>query len=147
MEKLEFRTVIASSRQKAWETMLNPKTYKEWVGAAWPGSTYQGEWKEGEDIRFVGDDSSGTLAHLVEYRPYDYILAEHVAVLKQGVEDRDSDEAKGWIGTMESYKFTEQNGQTELTVIIETNPEWASMFSDGWPKALAKLKEICERTN
>src|SRR3712207_8485703 len=46
---------------------------------------------------------------------------------------RSSDVAKGWIGTTESYTFTERNGKTTLTVEINTNPEWASMFNDGWP--------------
>jgi hypothetical protein len=61
------------------------------------------------------------------------------------VEDRDSEVAKGWIGTTESYNFTEQNGVTTLTIELTINPEWEKMFSDSWPKALAKLKEVCER--
>jgi hypothetical protein len=29
-------------------------------------------------------------------------------------------------------------------VEINIYPDWEKMFSDGWPKALAKLKEIYE---
>jgi hypothetical protein len=60
--------------------------------------------------------------------------------------DRNSPEAKGWIGTTEEYTFTEKNGKTELKVTVNTTPEWESMFNDGWPDALKKLKEICERS-
>jgi hypothetical protein len=83
---------------------------------------------------------------LIEHKPYDYSFAKHIAVLNPGgIEDRDSDVAKGWIGTTESYSFTEQNDVTELKIELTINPEWEKMFSDGWPKALAKLKEICEQ--
>jgi uncharacterized protein YndB with AHSA1/START domain len=146
MKKIEFKTTIAATKKKVWETMLHPITYKEWVNAAWPGSFFKGEWKEGENLRFISEDGSGTLVTLIEHKPYDYSFAKHIAVLNPGgIEDRDSNVAKGWIGTTESYSFTEQNGVTTLKVELTINPEWEKMFSDGWPKALAKLKEICER--
>ncbi len=148
MKNLEFKISIAGSKQKVWETMLSPATYREWVNAAWPDSFFEGEWKEGNNLRFISADGSGTLATLIEHRPYDYSFAKHIAVLQPGgIEDRDSDVAKGWIGTTESYTFTENDNTTELKVVLTINPEWEKMFSDGWPKALAKLKEICERVH
>jgi hypothetical protein len=132
MKKLEFKIEIAASRKKVEDTMLDPTTYKEWVNAGWPGADYQGIWKQGEDIRFISPGQGGTLAKLVEFKPYEYILAKHIAVINNdGSEDRDSDLAKGWIGSTESYTFTEKNGNTKLTVEINTNPEWESMFSEG----------------
>jgi hypothetical protein len=82
----------------------------------------------------------------VEVKPYERLLARHVAILLPGgKQDRTSDEAKGWIGITEEYRFAEQNGITTLTVLIETNPAWRSMFDDGWPAALEELKKITER--
>jgi hypothetical protein len=145
MKHLEFKTQIGAGKKKVWETMLQPETYKEWVSVSWPGSTYQGKWKKGENIRFVSPGQGGTMATLLEEKPYDSILAKHVAVINpDGSEDRNSDVAKGWIGTLERYTFKENKGTTDLTVEIETTPEWEGMFNDGWPNALAKLKEMCE---
>ena len=125
--------------------MLSPETYKEWVKNSWPGSYFEGNWKKGEDMRFISPGQGGTKATLVENKPYEFIFAEHVAVINSdGSEDRTSDIAKGWIGTTESYTFTETNGKTELKVEITTNPDWEKMFANDWPKALATLKEICE---
>jgi hypothetical protein len=146
MKHLEFKIQIAANKKQVWDTMLHPETYEEWVSASWPGSTYEGKWVKGENLRFISSSGEGTLATLVEQEPYEDILAEHVAVIKaDGSEDRDSDVAKGWIGTTERYTFKERNGKTDLTVAIETSPEWETMFNEGWPDALAKLKEICER--
>jgi len=145
MKKLEFKIDIAASRQKVWDTMLSPETYKDWVKAAWPGSYYEGSWKKGENVRFISPGQGRTLATLVECKPYEFILAKHIAVINSnGTEDRDSDAAKGWIGTTHSYAFTESNGITELKTEMNVNPQWEKMFSGDWPKALARLKEICE---
>lgn len=146
MKKLEFNIDIAASKQKVWDTMLSKETYQEWAGVSWPGSTFEGKWEQGENLRFGSPGQGGTMATLVEHRPYEYTLAEHVAVLNpDGSEDRDSEIAKGWIGSTESYTFTEKNGVTNLKVEINTPPAWSDMFEDGWPKALAKLKEISEK--
>jgi uncharacterized protein YndB with AHSA1/START domain len=146
MEHLEYKIEISASAKKVWETMLQKETYKQWVAKSWPDSFYEGTWKKGEKIRFIGSEGSGTLAELVEVKPYEKILARHIAILLPGgVEDRTSDMAKGWIGITEGYKFAEHLGKTTLTVSIETSPAWRKMFDDGWPAALEELKRIVER--
>ena len=145
MKKLEFKIDIAASRKKVWDTMLNPETYKEWVNISWPGSYYAGSWEQGEKLRLISPGGGGTLTTIVELRPSEFILANHIAVINpDGTEDRNSEFAKSWIDTIESYTFTENNGETMLNVGIDTTPEWRKMFTDGWPNALLKLKEICE---
>lgn len=146
MEKLKFSIAIACDKQKVWDTMLQPETYKEWVGASWPDSSYKGQWVENADIRFICEDGSGTLAHIESLVPYQYILAKHVAILNAGgVEDRDSEFAKNWIGITESYTYNAMPEGTELVIEIQTQPEWKAMFVEGWPNALAKLKTMCEQ--
>ncbi len=145
MERLTYQITISAAARKVWETMLGKETYEQWVAKAWPGSTYKGKWGQGDQIRFVGADGSGTLAEIVEAKPYESLLATHIAVLgKDGVEDRSSDIAKGWVGTTEGYKFEERNGKTTLTVTIETSSPWKDMFDEGWPVALQDLKALTE---
>jgi len=145
MERLTYQITISASARKVWETMLEKSTYEQWTAKAWPGSSYKGKWEQGEQISFGGDDGSGTLAEIVEAKPYESLLAKHIAVLgKGGVEDRSSDIAKGWVGTMEGYRFEERDGKTTLTVTIETSSPWKDMFDEGWPVALQDLKELTE---
>ena len=146
MNKLTFKKTIQAPKQKVWDIMLTHGTYEEWSGAGWEGSTYEGEWKQGENIRFISPSGEGTLVRIVELKPAQLIRAEHIAVLKKGGEkDRTSEAAKTWIGSKEDYFFNDINGITELTVEIFSNPEWEKMFTDGWPAALDKLKELCEQ--
>ena len=145
MNELRFNAEIFAPKKKVWDTMLNLDTYKEWTNAAWPGSTFEGQWKKGSDIRFVGADSSGTLATIIDLEPYQRVVAKHIAILlKGGAEDRTSDDAKRWVGTTERYDFDESNGTTTLNLTIKITPEWEQMMKEGWPLALNKLKEITE---
>ena len=145
MKKLEFKIDIAADPKKVWDIMLSPETYKRWVSKSWPGSYFEGVWKKGESLRFLSPGQGGTLASIVELNPYEFVRAEHIAVIyKDGSEDRSSDIAKGWIGTTESYMFTKNDGKTKLKVEMMVNPEWEQEFNKGWPTALAELKKICE---
>lgn len=146
MEHLEYKVVISAPAKKVWDTMLQEETYRQWVAKSWPNSYYEGKWAKGEKVRFIGPDGAGTLAEIVEFKPYEKVLARHIAVLGQGgVEDRTSEVAKGWIGITEAYRFDERQGETTVTVSIETTSEWRGMFDEGWPGALQELKKISER--
>ena len=147
MKKLEFKIDINANAKKVWDTFLNPETFKEIVGASYPGSYYKGQWKKGENVKFLSAKEGGTLAHIEDLRPFEYILVKHVAVInKDGSEDRSSEQAKGWVGSTEEYNFIPKDGHTELKIVVNTTPEWEKMFADGWPNNLKKLKEICEKT-
>lgn len=146
MKKLEYQISINASPKHVWETMLAPDTYREWVAGSWPDSFYEGRWAQGEEVRFIGESGAGTLVRINTYQPYHLIEAEHIAILLAGGErDTTSDMAQNWIGTTENYHFEATDGGTLLTVTMGINPEWEKMFNDGWPKALAQLKAVCER--
>lgn len=145
MKQLTYRASIAAPAKTVWDTIIGPESYKEWTGAAWPNSKYEGEWKLNAKLKFTGPDGSGTLALLTEFKPYELIVAKHIAILLPGgVEDTASDMAKTWIGAIEQYAFTETNGVTEMVVTMSIGADWEDMFNKDWPIALAKLKEICE---
>src|ERR687891_1978370 len=146
MKKFRYSIDIRAPREEVWRFMLDKETYRTWVNAAWPGSYYEGEWKHGGSIRFIGADGSGTKATLVKQVPNEHLSIKHIAVLEKGDrEDTTSESAKSWIGTMEQYIFTEKDGVTTLTVDIETSPDWEKMFNEGWPVALQSLKAMTER--
>lgn len=145
MKNLTYNISIAASPQKVWDTMTGQQTYKEWTNAAWPGSDFKGDWKQGENIHFAGQDGTGTLATVTTADHYSKILLTHIALLQPGsVEDTESEWAKKWIGSTEGYTFTDKNGTTELTIDMYVFEEWEDMFNKDWPVALESLKELCE---
>ncbi len=51
-----------------------------------------------------------------------------------------------WSGqAYENYTLTPVDGGTRVDVEVDSDATYAEMFTELWPKALAKLKEIAER--
>jgi hypothetical protein len=146
MKNLKFEIDINADVRKVWSTMLERNTYEQWVRNAWPGSSYQGEFKKDNEVSFVGDDGSGTLAKITEYKPFETVKATHIAMLGPGGQrDTTSDMAKEWVGIEEQYFFAKKNDSTRLVIEMKNIPsEFEQMFADTWPVALKDLKDLCE---
>jgi hypothetical protein len=70
---------------------------------------------------------------------------EHLGVVKNGVEDTESDSVKGWAGAKENYRLTDINGKTKLLVDMDSTDEFKDYFLKTWPVALDKVKELSEK--
>lgn len=154
-EALHFEITINAPVKKVWDTMLEDKTYREWTAAFNPGSYYKGDWSKGSKILFLGPNpdgqgEGGMVSKVAENKPYEYISIEHVGIVVNGVEDTTSEEAKKWAPMFENYTFAGQGEKTELKIDLEakdseTAKVMKEMFEGMWPKALEKLKELCEK--
>ena len=106
MEKRTYTIDINADKSHVWNTMLEPGKYEAWVKAFSANSQFIGEWKQGATVRFVDPALGGTKAVLEIFEPYETIVAKHHALItKEGEEDRESEEAQQWIGTLEKYFF------------------------------------------
>lgn len=142
-----YSIVISAPREKVWKTMLEPETYVQWTNVSWPGSRYEGTWAAGETLKFVGETGGGTKAILRDYRENEFALAEHIAILEDGgTEDTESAGAKSWIGSREVYFLREKDGKTVLDTLMYLKPAWKDMFTEDWPKAMKKIKELSENS-
>lgn len=147
MEKITFSTIINASREKVWNTMLEKDTYQKWTVPFHEGSTYDGNWEEGSEIKFIGPSEDGSLsgmyAVIAVNRPHEFILIKHLGELKNG-EKNPWPVVKGQEG-YENYTFKDVEDGTEVLVELTVPAEWKDMFNNMWPKSLAILKEISEK--
>jgi hypothetical protein len=148
MDKLKFSIDINAPKEKVWNTMLDDKTYRIWTEEFTPGSHYVGNWSKGSKILFLGPGNDGKIGGMVsrikDNRLYEFISIEHLGEVLDGIEDTTSDRVKIWAGALENYTFIDKNGKTELVVEMDINEEFKEMFEGMWPKALQKLKSLCE---
>lgn len=118
--------------------MLEKETYEEWTTEFSEGSTYNGSWDEGETIKFTDPDGNGMVAEIAESRPSEFVSIKHLAMIM-------GDETTQFeTPAFENYTFTATDGGTKLLVELEGMDEYKEMFQEMWPRALKKLKEICE---
>jgi hypothetical protein len=144
MKKMHFETTIDAPRQDVWDTMLQPETYRRWTSAFMEGSYYEGSWEKGEHIRFLGPDGSGMTAVIEDSKPSEFVSIKHVGVIRDGVEDTESEEARKWAPAYEEYRLSEVGNSTRVEVDLDVTPDFEQMMADTWPLALGKLKEITE---
>lgn len=150
MEKLHFSIIINAPKEKVWHTMLDDKPYREWTKAFSPGGYYRGDWTQGSKILFLGPDpetgkEAGMVSRIAENKPYEFISIEHLGIVKEGIEDTTSEEARKWSPAFENYTFREKDGGTEVLVDMDIAEEQKEEFSNMWSKALEKLKELAEK--
>ena len=144
MNTLQFSIIINSPKEKVWSTMLEQETFKVWTEAFAEGSYYEGFWNKGERIKFLAPDGDGMTSIIAEIKPFEFISIKHLCIIKDGVEDTESPESKSWAAAFENYTFQERDGATELKVDADVPPEFKDYMNSAWPKALARVKGICE---
>ncbi|MFT3946432.1 MAG: SRPBCC domain-containing protein [Agriterribacter sp.] len=151
MKKLQYTIDINASAEKVYNTMLginNIKNYEQWTAEFNPTSTYEGNWKKGSKMYFVGTGEDGKRGGMVseieENIPSKFVSIRHYGLLQDDKEITTGTEVEKWAGGHENYSYEEKSGITTVTVDIDTTEDFVDYFNTTYPKALAKLKEICE---
>jgi uncharacterized protein YndB with AHSA1/START domain len=148
LEVLHFEISINSSTDKIYKTLITEDTYREWTSVFNPSSYYIGDWKKGSKIVFLGTDKDGNIGGMVsrikENITDKFLSIEHLGIVKNGIEITSGSEVEGWKGSLENYTLKPNDGRSLLAIDIDSNQEFRSYFLETWPKALEKLKSICE---
>lgn len=153
METLQFKKEINASADKVYKTMIGKETFKQWTAVFNPssdvegGGDVEGSWEKGSKILFVGTNEEGKREGMVGYirenTPNRHISIEYIGILDGENELTEGPVAEEWQG-FENYTFESLGGTTTVTVDIDVNDQMLEYFRITYPKALDKLKEICE---
>jgi uncharacterized protein YndB with AHSA1/START domain len=148
VNRLQFEIEIHAPVEKVFNTMLGEKTYEAWTAVFNPTSRYEGTWEKGTKILFLGSDEKGNEGGMVsrirDNVPNKFISIEHIGVLENGKERTTGADVEQWAGALENYTFIDKQGKTVVHVDLDINDQYKDYFEDLWPRALKKLKELCE---
>jgi hypothetical protein len=151
MKKLQFKIVINALVNKVFDLMLgisNKSTYEQWTALFNPTPTYEGNWEKGSKMLFIGIDEQGEkggmVSEIVDNKPNQFISIRHYGLVKGTEEITDGPEVEKWANGFENYTFSENDGKSIVAVDIDFTEEFADYMNGVYPKALSKLKEICE---
>ena len=152
MEKIKFNVSINAPSSMVYDVMLGiskKSTYEEWTALFNPTSTFEGSWNKGSKILFVGVDDKGQkggmVSKIVENTPNQFVSIQHYGLIKEGEEITEGPEVEKWANGFENYLFEESNKTTVVTVELDTTEDFVDYMNKIYPKALSKLKEICEK--
>ena len=129
--------------------MNNKSTYEQWTSLFNPTSSYEGSWDKGSKILFVGVDEKGErggmVSRIAENKANRFVSIQHYGLVKANEEITEGPEVEKWANGFENYTFEENNGITNVTVDLDTTEEFVDYMNENYPKALNKLKELCEK--
>jgi hypothetical protein len=144
---MQFNTTINAPREKVWQSLWEDSNYRDWTSPFSEGSRAETDWKKGSKVLFLDGKGSGMVSKIEENIPNQFMGIKHLGIVKDGVEDLESDEVKQWAGSYENYTLTDNNGQTHLRVDMggaDIPAEFEEYFKNTWPVALERLKKIAE---
>jgi hypothetical protein len=151
MKKVQYQISINASASKVYDIMLgitNKSTYEQWTAMFNPTSSFEGTWEKGSKILFIGEDGNGErggmVSRIAENKPNVFVSIQHYGLVKGDVEITEGPEVEKWANGFENYSFEESNGTTNLIVDLDTSEDFIDYMDDAYPKALDKLKQMCE---
>lgn len=151
MKKLQYTANVNAPAYKVYDLMLginNKSTYEQWTAMFNPTSTYEGTWEKGNKMLFIGVDENGNkggmVSKIVENIPSQFVSIQHYGLVQGDNEITDGPDVEKWANGLENYTFEENNGTTTITVDLDTTEEFIDYMNENYPKALDKLKELCE---
>jgi uncharacterized protein YndB with AHSA1/START domain len=147
--RMHFEITIKASVEMVFKTMLEPETYSEWTSVFNSSSHFIGSWEKGSKILFLGTDRNGTQGGMVsrirDNIPNRFISIEHLGIVEDGEEIYSGQKVEEWAGALENYTFIANGRDTLLEIDLDVDSDWKIYFAETWPKALDKLKSICEK--
>lgn len=151
MKKLQFNISIHAPVSAVYNIMLgisSKSTYEQWTAMFNPTSTYEGNWEKGSKMLFIGVDEKGEkggiVSKIAENIPHQFVSIQHYGLVNAGKEITEGAEVEKWANGFENYSFEENNEVTTVKVEIDATEEFIDFMNETYPKALKKLKELCE---
>lgn len=152
MKKLQYKISINAPATKVYDFMLgisNKSTYEQWTAIFNPTCTYEGTWEKGTKMLFIGVDEDGNkggmVSKIVGNMPNKYVSIQHYGLVQADKEITEGSEVEKWANGLENYTFEENTGTTTVTVDLDMTEDFVDYMNENYPKALDKLKEICEK--
>ncbi|NUF54058.1 SRPBCC domain-containing protein, partial [Acinetobacter seifertii] len=72
------------------------------------------------------------------------LIFKLLGMIKEGKEDLESEEVKGWSGSLEKYFLSQNGNTTTLKVELATLPEYIGMLKSGFIQGFEVVKHIAE---
>lgn len=152
MKKVHYQIQIQAPLELVYQQMLGLKdksTYEQWTAFFNPTSTYEGNWEKGSKMLFIGTDEhgekGGMVSEIAEHIPNRFVSIRHYGLMQSGKEIIDGPEVEKWANGFENYSFEAVDGTTEVRVDLDTVEDFVDYMNEHYPKALEKLKTICEQ--
>ena len=142
-----FEITINAPRDKVWDIMWSKAGYTSWTSEFTEGSYYEGVLKAGETVHLLAPGGSGLYSDVLFVQEQKMIVFSHIGMVVEGEEQEPDAATAFWSGILERYQLkVNDDGSTQLSVELDNLKSEFDKMSESFPRALDKLKAICEAT-
>ncbi|AWA29726.1 SRPBCC domain-containing protein [Flavobacterium magnum] len=142
MKTMHKSIEITAPKDKVWAVLMEETYIKDWYKSFGQGITAETDWIEGHRVTFTDGSNNGITGIIAEKKPYEKLSFRFDGVVKNNVEDRESDMAKALNGSEETYSLSEENGNTWLSVTCDMPESDYDTMSAAWEVALQRISEL-----
>jgi len=135
---------IDASPERVWDVLLDDATYRQWTAEFMAGSYAETDWQEGSTVRFLDPSGSGLLAHIAASRHPELVDIEYDGLVADGKDDTESDHAREYRGSRETYRLSRTPSGTHLDISADMAEQYYDDMVAAWDRALAKAKALAE---
>lgn len=135
---------IDAPPERVWDVLLDDATYRQWTAEFMAGSYAETDWQEGSTVRFLDPSGSGLLGHIAASRHPELVDIEYDGLVADGKDDTESDHAREYRGSRETYRLTRTPSGTHLGIAADMGEEYYDDMVAAWDRALAKAKALAE---
>ncbi len=144
MDTLEFTVEVNAGPAKVRRVLHHDDEFRIWAGAFGEGFYEMGHRTEGGAVRFLTPDGQGMVSRIGETRPGEFLSRKHIVVVRDGVDDTDSAEARVWTPAHETYRLARMEGGTQLRVAVEIPEDNRGFVEETCSNALARIQDLAE---
>ena len=141
---IEKEIDVDAPRERVWEVLTGEATYRQWTAEFAEGSYAETDWQQGSSVRFLGPDGTGLVGRVVASRWPELLDVEYTGVVGGGDDDTESEQARLWSGTHETYRLTVAGGRTHLAISAPMEAAYYDEMVGAWDRALERVKELAE---
>jgi len=135
---------IDAPPERVWDVLLDDATYRQWTAEFMAGSYAETDWQEGSTVRFLDPSGSGLLGHIAASRHPELVDIEYDGLVADGKDDTESDHAREYRGSKETYRLTRTPSGTHLDIAADMAEQYYDDMVAAWDRALAKAKALAE---
>ena len=143
-EKIEKSILIDASKEKIWEVLLDDQYFRQWSCAFAPGSYADTDWSLNSIAEIKSPSEDGLFGKIILHRPQEAITIKYEGVKINGDKDTTGQEAKNWIGCLETYHISEEGNSCLLSISQDTPKKYVHAFWSNWDEALERIKNLAE---
>jgi uncharacterized protein YndB with AHSA1/START domain len=145
IEKLVFKTTIGATAEKVWKVLWDKDQYQLWTEPFTVGSYYSGEIAQGNRIHFLTPEGHGMYSDVAWVKENEQVVFLHIGEMKNFKELPGDEKTEKWTRSSESYLLLPSKEGVLLRVEVDCDPQYLDSMREMFPKALQKIKELCER--